>query len=97
MHRNLPFESMCVAVERARKVAVAGDAPWTVGVRDAHGQLLASALLQGYAQVRAFVDAMADLGFNHSILEAQDDLRCCDFSFRLREEVGVVDADLLAA
>ena len=89
---NLPFESMCVAVERARNVNGADDGPWTVGVRDAGGDLLASAMLESYAQVKAFAQAMEDLGFVHSVLEAQEDLRCCDFSFRLRTVAGREEA-----
>ena len=81
---NLPFQSMCVALERARAVTGADDGPWTVGVRDAQGELLASAMLDSYAQVKAFARAMADLGFAHSVIEAQEDVRCCDFSFRQR-------------
>jgi hypothetical protein len=80
---NLPFQSMCVALERARRVAGADDGPWTVGVRDACGELLASAMLDSHAQVKAFTAAMEDLGFVHSALE-REDLRCCDFSFRPR-------------
>lgn len=94
---NLPFQSMCVALERARKVSGSGDGPWTVGVRDAQGELLASAMLDSYAQVKAFAQAMADLGFVHSLLEAQEDARCCDFTFRLREEIGQEDRELLHA
>jgi hypothetical protein len=85
---NLPFQSMCVALERAKNVNGADDGPWTVGVRDAAGELLASAMLESYAQVKAFAQAMEDLGFTHSVLEAQENVRCCDFSFRLREAVG---------
>lgn len=85
---NLPFQSMCVALERAKRVNGADDGPWTVGVRDADGELLASAMLDCYAQVKAFAQAMEDLGFVHSILEAQEDVRCCDFTFRLREAVS---------
>ena len=84
---NLPFQSMCVALERARTVDGADDGPWTVGVRDAEGDLLASAMLASYAQVKAFTAAMEDLGFVHSVLEAHEDVRCCDFSFRLRDVV----------
>jgi hypothetical protein len=84
---NLPFQSMCVALERARQVTGQDDGPWTVGVRDADGDLLASAMLASYAQVKAFAQAMEDLGFVHSILEAHEDVRCCDFSFRLRSAV----------
>jgi hypothetical protein len=93
-YRNLPFESMCVAVERARQVRGLADGPWTVGVRDPGGELLASAMLDGYAQVKAFASAMEDLGFEHTVLEAQEDARCCDFTFRLRETAS---ADLLSA
>jgi hypothetical protein len=57
-------------------------------VRDAQGELLASAMLDHHAQVKAFAEAMGDLGFVHSTLEAQQDARCCDFTFRLREEVA---------
>lgn len=94
---NLPFQSMCVAIERARTVAGRDDGPWTVGVRDAQGELLASAMLDNYAQVKAFAGAMEDLGFAHSLLEAKEDARCCDFSFRLRDELVLPEADLLHA
>lgn len=95
--QNLPFESMCVALERARTVAGADDGPWTVGVRAADGELLASAMLDSHAQVKAFAAAMADLGFEHSLLEAQEDLRCCDYTFRLPEAEAAAPEDLLAA
>jgi hypothetical protein len=94
---NLPFQSMCVAVERARKVKGLDDGPWTVGVRDARGELLASAMLDHYAQVKAFAEAMDDLGFVHSMLEAQENVRCCDFTFRLRSDVPAGEDHLLAA
>ena len=95
---NLPFQSMCVALERARKVSGADDGPWTVGVRDAKGALLASAMLDSYAQVKAFAQAMEDLGFVHALLEQQEDVRCCDFSFRLQDEVPAeAGRDLLHA
>jgi hypothetical protein len=94
---NLPFQSMCVAIERAKAVAGADDGPWTVGVRDADGELLASAMLDSHAQVKAFASAMEDLGFVHSVLQAQEDARCCDYSFRLREEVPQARARELAA
>jgi hypothetical protein len=82
---NLPFECMCVAVERARQVRGADDGPWTVGVRDAAGELLASAMLDSHAQVKAFAAAMQDLGFTHSLLQAQEGTSCCDFTFRMRD------------
>lgn len=94
---NLPFQSMSVALERARHVSGASDGPWTVGVRDGRGELLASAMLDSYAQVKAFTQAMDELGFVHSVLESQESCRCCDFSFRLREEVPETGGDLLAA
>jgi hypothetical protein len=95
---NLPFQSMCVALERAKQVRGFDDGPWTVGVRDGEGELLASAMLESYAQVKAFAQAMEDLGFVHAILESQEDVRCCDFSFRLREVVQrEPQGDLLAA
>jgi pyridoxal/pyridoxine/pyridoxamine kinase len=81
----LPFECLCVAVERARQLHGGDDGPWTVGVRDGRGDLLASAMLDSYLQVKAFAAAMEDLGFVHSILEAQEETRCCDFTFRIRE------------
>jgi hypothetical protein len=93
MHRmpatatKLPFQSMCVALERAKTVCGADDGPWTVGLRDAQGELLGSAMLDSYAQVKAFAQAMADLGFVHGVL-AQEDSRCCDYSFRLREDTA---------
>lgn len=76
---------MCVALERAKQVAGSDDGPWTVGVRNGQGELLASAMLDSYAQVKAFAGAMEDLGFVHSILE-EESARCCDFSFRLRQD-----------
>jgi hypothetical protein len=89
---------MCVALERAKQVEGADDGPWTVGVRDVHGELLASAMLDSYAQVKAFASAMQDLGFVHSVLQAQEDAGCCDFSFRLRlEEARRTGGDLLHA
>ena len=94
---NLPFQSMCVALERARTVLGADDGPWTVGVRGDDGELLASAMLQSHAQVKAFAAAMEDLGFVHSLLEAQEDLRCCDYTFRLRHSGVPAAGDLLAA
>ena len=92
---NLPFQSMCVALERARRVAPGTGGPWTVGVRDAQGELLASAALEGYAQVQAFSAAMEDLGFSHSVLDTHQDSRCCDFTFRLRQPAAA--GDLLPA
>lgn len=92
---NLPFQSMCVALERARQVAGGDDGPWTVGVRDDAGGLLASAMLDSYAQVKAFAQAMEDLGYVHSILEAQENVRCCDFSFRPQQEARRPEGDLL--
>jgi hypothetical protein len=88
---------MCVALERARKVRGGGDGPWTVGVRDDAGELLASAMLDSHAQVKAFAQAMEDLGFVHSLLEAQQDSRCCDYSFRLRTEMPETTPELLHA
>lgn len=93
---HLPFQSMCVALERARRICGDGDGPWTVGVRDAGGELLASAMLDSYAQVKAFTQAMDELGFVHSVLGAHENGRCCDFSFRPRETAHR-DGDLLAA
>ena len=86
---NLPFQSMCVALERAKQVNGADDGPWTVGVRDEDGDLLASAMLASYSQVKAFAQAMEDLGFAHSVLEAHEDVRCCDFSFRMRKAAAI--------
>ncbi len=94
---NLPFQSMCVALERARQVAGSDDGPWTVGIRNEQGELLASAMLDSHAQVKAFAGAMEDLGFVHSVLEAQEAGCCCDFSFRPRREVGLPEGDLLDA
>jgi hypothetical protein len=88
---------MCVALERARLVTGDGDGPWTVGVRDAGGALLASAMLDTYAQVKAFTQAMEELGFVHAVLDAHEDCGCCDFSFRLREQVPQSGGDLLVA
>ena len=64
---HLPFQSMCVALERARAVSGDGDGPWTVGLRDARGELLASAMLDSYGQVKAFTQAMEELGFLPSV------------------------------
>ena len=94
---NLPFQSVCVALERAKAVVGADDGPWTVGVRSGDGELLASAMLQSHAQVKAFAAAMEDLGFVHSLLEAQEDLRCCDYTFRLPNAGLPAAGDLLAA
>lgn len=86
-HDLLPFECMCVAIERAKTVSGADDGPWTVGVRDGEGALLGSAMLDSYAQVKAFTEAMEDFGFQHAVLPAQENLGCCDFTFRRRLEV----------
>lgn len=94
---NLPFQSMCVAIERAKLATGRDDGPWTVGVRDADGELLASAMLDSYAQVKAFAEAMADLGYDHSALEQHSDMRCCDFSFRLREPLPLWERELMHA
>jgi hypothetical protein len=94
---NLPLQSMCVALERARQASGAGDGPWTVGVRDAQGELLASAMLDSYAQVKAFTQAMEELGFVQSALESQESCGCCDFSFRLRDQVPQIHGELLVA
>lgn len=94
-NNNLPFECLCVAVERARQVQGQDDGPWTVGVRDESGQLLASAMLESYAQVRAFGAAMEEFGFSHGLLEAAEDDLCCDFTFRLHHLQS--EADLLHA
>lgn len=97
IHENLPVESMCVALERARRVRGLDDGPWSVGVRDPGGELLANAMLDSYAQVKAFAQAMEDLGYVHSILGAGEDARCCDFTFRVRAPVQGPGQDLLAA
>jgi hypothetical protein len=97
INENLPFESMCVAVERARQVRGQDDGPWSVGVRDAGGALLGHALLDSYAQVKAFARAMEEFGYEHSILGSREDSRCCDFTFRLREELVASIPDLIAA
>ncbi|HYE40802.1 MAG TPA: hypothetical protein VEB23_12770 [Ramlibacter sp.] len=81
---KLPFECMCVAIERAKQVSGADDGPWTVGVRDEEGALLASAMLDNHAQVKAFTTAMEDFGFVHTQLPQQETPGCCDFSFRRR-------------
>lgn len=88
---------MCVALERARQVAGSDDGPWTVGVRNDRGELLASAMLESHAQVKAFAAAMEDLGFVHSVLEAQEAGCCCDYSFRLRRDAPRPEGDLLHA
>lgn len=94
-YENLPLQSVCVALERAKAVQGADDGPWTVGVRDDGGELLASAMLHSHAQVKAFAAAMDDLGFEQSLFEAQEDLRCCDYTFRVRG--SNMAEDLLAA
>jgi hypothetical protein len=94
---NLPFQSMCVALERARKIAAGAEGPWTVCVRDAQGAMLASASLDGYAQVHAFIEAMEDLGFVHSMLDAHEGKRSRDFAFRLRCDAEAEAGDLLHA
>jgi hypothetical protein len=94
---NLPFQSMCVALERAKQVAGSDDGPWTVGVRNDRGELLASAMLESHAQVKAFTAAMEDLGFVHSVLEAQEAGCSCDYSFRLRRDAPQPAGDLLHA
>lgn len=96
-HENLPLQSVCVALERAKRVDGADDGPWTVGVRDPDGELLASAMLDSHAQVKAFAVAMEDLGFEHSLFDAQEDLRCCDYTFRVRAAGIPAAGDLLAA
>jgi hypothetical protein len=96
-NNNLPFECLCVAVERARRVNGLDDGPWTVGVRDGSGELLASAMLESYAQVRAFGEAMEEFGFSHGLMEAGEDDHCCDFTFRLHRGLHREDADLLHA
>lgn len=93
---HLPFQGICVAFERARQVSGDSDGPWTVGVRDADGELLASAMLDSYAQVKAFTQSMEELGFAPSMLASQEDCRCCDFSFRMRQEAAAAGGDLLA-
>jgi hypothetical protein len=94
---NLPFQSLCVAVERAKKVKGLDDGPWTVGVRNTQGELLASAMLDHHAQVKAFTEAMEDLGFVPAAFEAQENMRCCDYTFRLRDEVPAGEPSLAAA
>jgi hypothetical protein len=84
----LPFECMCAAIEKARQVNGLDDGPWRVGVRDDSGELLASAMLESYAQVKAFGQAMEEFGFSHGLLEAGEDDHCCDFIFRLRREAA---------
>ena len=83
---NLPFECMCVAIERARRVNGLDDGPWSVGLRDAAGELLASAVLDSHAQVKAFAAAMEDLGFTHAMAVGQEDAYWCDFSFTPRRQ-----------
>lgn len=93
---HLPLQSMCVALERARQATGEGDGPWTVGVRDNRGELLASAMLDSYAQVKAFTQAMDELGFEQSARHAQESCRCCDFSFQLRQQAAAAGGELLA-
>jgi hypothetical protein len=89
---------MCVALERARRASAAGDGPWTVGVRDPRGELLASAMLDSYAQLKAFTQAMEELGFTPSAREAGESCGSCDFSFTLREEqASAAGRDLITA
>ena len=87
---NLPFECMCVAIERARRVNGLDDGPWTVGLRDADGELLASAMLDSHAQVKAFAAAMEDLGFTPAMVVAREDAYWCDFSFTRRVQEAPV-------
>lgn len=88
---RLPLQGVCVALERARQLRGLDDGPWSIGVRDARGELLASAMLDSYAQVKAFARAMEDLGLPHSLGAAHEDAPSCDFSFRLREAVAAGD------
>lgn len=92
---NLPLQSMCVALERARQAAGGDSGPWTVGLRDDAGALLASAMLDSYAQVKAFAREMEGLGYVQTILEAHENIPCCDFSFRSRGESPVPQGNLL--
>lgn len=86
-----------MALERARQVAGSDDGPWTVGIRNERGELLASAMLDSHAQVKAFSSAMEDLGFVHSVLAAQEAGCCCDFSFRPRQDAPRTEGNLLHA
>ena len=86
-----------MALERARQVNGSDDGPWTVGVRNDRGELLASAMLESHAQVKAFAAAMEDLGFVHSVREAQEAGCCCDYSFRPRQDAPRPAGDLLHA
>ncbi len=88
---------MCVALERARQVAGSDDGPWSVGIRNERGELLASALLDSHAQVKAFASAMEELGFVHSVLQAQEAGCGCDFSFRPRQDARRTEGNLLHA
>jgi hypothetical protein len=87
---------MRIALERARRVQGQDDGPWSVGVRDARGSLLAQGLLESYAQVRAFAAAMGELGYEHCLRGSREDSGCCDFTFRQREAAASPRA-LLAA
>lgn len=86
-------DSLRAAVERAREASGQDDGPWSVGVRDTRGKLLAHALLENYAQVKAFTRAMEGFGYEHCILGSREDSGCCDFTFRPR----TVAMDLLTA
>lgn len=87
---TLPFECMCVAIERARRVNGLDDGPWTVGLRDAGGELLASAMLDSHAQVKAFTAAMENFGFQPASVVGQEDAYWCDFSFTPAGQEGPV-------
>lgn len=87
-NKNLPFECMCVAIERARRVNGLDDGPWTVGLRDPDGELLASAMLDSHAQVKVFSAAMEELGFAPSQVVGPEDAYWCDFSFTPRAGKG---------
>ena len=91
---NLPFECKSKASERARGVTGINDGPWTVGLRDAAGALLASAMLESHAQVKAFAAAMEAMGFTPVMQVAAEDAYWCDFSFtpRSEEEVAALPA-----
>lgn len=88
---------MCAALERAKQVTGSDDGPWTVGVRNDRGELVASAMLESHAQVKAFAAAMEDLGFVHSVLQAQEAGCCCDYSFRPREDAPQPEGDVVHA
>ena len=42
-------------------------------------------MLESFAQVRAFGEAMEQFGFSHGLRQAGQDDHACDYTFRLQE------------